>query len=252
MRVRQIFGLVFLFALAIAAGAYLRFHRSFPTPPGGHISGAWGVEKSGSGLAVNWNFEAPLFRNAGNVTLEIQDGGEQRKIALSRSERAGTLFYTPHDPAVTLRLVIDSATPGEPRKTEVIRLGAQNEQIAKAPVEQVAAEPPVKAQEAALPEETRARTESPPVSVWRVRAFAPPSLSKKLPTGGIEIPVYVKIAPSGKVTASSTRKYDEALEFELANIATRAAMQWKFRPMKKRDGNQIYRDFVIHFRFPKG
>src|SRR5207247_1862433 len=93
--------------------------------PATKIAGAWGVERSGSGLAVNWNFDAPLFQDAAKVTLDIEDGNDRRQIPLNRAERAGTLFYTPQEPDVTLRLHIQPAAAGEPEKTEVIRLGPQ-------------------------------------------------------------------------------------------------------------------------------
>ena len=83
---------------------------------------------SGSGLAVSWNFDAPLFRNARNVTLEIEDGAERRKIPLDNSQRANTLFYAPRETDVTLRLQIQPEGAAEPAKTEVIRLGTQNAQ----------------------------------------------------------------------------------------------------------------------------
>jgi hypothetical protein len=99
-------------------------------------------------------------------------------------------------------------------------------------------------------ESSRSRVEI-PVSIWRVRAFAPPSLTRQLGKDGLEVAVYVKINPAGKVTSASTRKYDQPVEAALANIATDAAMHWKFRPLKGRSNNPIYRDFVIHFKFPQ-
>ena len=238
---RKFFVLLFLFAFAVAAGSYVRSHWPLPAPPGGTIAGAWSVEKSGSGLAVSWNFDAPLFHDARNVTLEIEDGNERRKIPLNRSQRAGTLFYTPLEADVTLRLRIQPPGAGEPEKTEVIRLGPQK---ADAVVERP------KRTEVAPREGTRSRLEA-PVSVWRVRAVAPRSLTSRLRGDGMEVAVYVKIAPSGKVTAASARRYDDATGTALAKIATAAALQWKFQPLKGKSRNPIYRDFVIHFKFPK-
>lgn len=238
---RKLFVLLFLFAFAVAAGSYLRSHWPLPAPPGGNIAGAWSVEKSGSGLAVSWNFDAPLFHDARNVTLEIEDGNERRRIPLNRSERAGTLFYTPREADVTLRLRIQPAGAGEPEKTEVIRLGSQK-------ADAVAERP--KRTDAVPQEGSRSRLEA-PVSVWRVRAVAPRSLTSRLRDDGMEVAVYVKIAPSGKVTAASTRHYDNATEAALAKIAKEAALQWKFRPLMGDSRNRIYRDFVIHFKFPK-
>jgi hypothetical protein len=251
-----------LFALLLIAsvglGLYLRRNWPFPQSPepvSGRIAGAWAVEKSGSGLAVKWNFDAPLFRNARNVILEIEDGDRQRNIPLDRSERAGTLFYTPQNAGVTLRLRIQGAAKDEPEKTEVIRLGPQTARTPPAapaaratPMEPPAQQP--SESESATQESSRSRLEI-PVSIWRVRAFAPPSLTRQLGKDGLEVAVYVKINPAGKVTSASTRKYDQPVEAALANIATDAAMHWKFRPLKGRSNNPIYRDFVIHFKFPQ-
>jgi len=246
---RKFFVLLFLFACAVVAGSYARFHWPASAPAGGNIAGAWSVEKSGSGLAVRWNFDAPLFHDAGNVALEIEDGKERRKIPLNRSERAGTLFYTPREADVTLRLRIQPTVAGEAEKTEVIRLGSQKAEVV--------AEKPKRAE--AVPEEvpdevpgegTRSRLDV-PLSIWRVRAFAPHSLTSRLDDDGMEVPVYVKIEPSGKVTAASTRKYDDATEVALAKIATEAALRWKFQALKGRRNSNVYRDFVIHFKFPK-
>jgi hypothetical protein len=240
---------------SVGLGLYLRRNWPFPQLPEplrGRIAGAWAVEKSGSGLAVKWNFDAPLFRDARNVILEIEDGDRQRNIPLDRSERAGTLFYTPQNAGVTLRLRIQGAAKDEPEKTEVIRLGPQTARTLPA-ARPTRIEPPVQPSEpesAPQQESSRSRLEV-PVSIWRVRAFAPPSLSRQLGNDGLEVAVYVKINPAGKVTSASTRKYDQPVEAALANIATDAAMHWKFRPLKGRSNNPIYRDFVIHFKFPK-
>ena len=221
---RKFFVLLSLFAFAAAAGFYVRSHWPLSAPPGANIAGAWSVEKSGSGLAVSWNFDAPLFHDARNVTLEIEDGNERRKIPLNRSERASTLFYAPREADVTLRLRVQPAGAGEAEKTEVIPLG---------------------------PQPTEAAPRATPVSIWRVRAVAPRSLTSRLGDDGTEVAVYVKIDPSGKVTVASTRQYDDATGTALAKIATEAALQWKFQPLKRESRNPIYRDSVIRFKFPK-
>src|SRR5690349_10802436 len=89
--------LVLLSVVAIAGGIlwYMQSHRPVAHSSISKIAGAWGVERAGSGLAVNWNFDAPLFRDAAKVTLDIEDGKDRRQIPLNRTERAGTLFYTP-------------------------------------------------------------------------------------------------------------------------------------------------------------
>lgn len=241
---RKFFGLLFLFSVAVVAGAYFRSHWPLSTLRGTGIAGGWRVEKSGSGVAVSWNFDAPLFHNSRAVTLEIEDGKERRKIPLDRSVRASTLFYAPHDDDVTLRLRIQPAGAGEAEKTEVIRLepqkaGAADEALRAADATQ------------AFPEEgSRSRLES-AVSVWRVRALAPPSLTSHLKYDGMEVAVYVKINPSGKVISASTRLYDNVTEAELAKIATQAALQWKFQPLKGKYRDPIYRDFLIRFKFHK-
>jgi len=243
---RKFFILLFLFAFALIAGSYVRLHWPVSRSSNQSIAGAWSVERSGSGLAVSWNFNAPVFRDAQNATLEIEDGNERRKIALNRADQATTLFYTPRHSDITLRLRIPPAG-GEPEKTEVIRIGSP---APAAPEAAVAVRPP--AVTAEVPEEgSRSRTIA-PVSVWRVRAFAPPSLTSRLKDEGMEVAVYIKIAPSGKVMEASTRKYDDATETALAKIATNAALQWKFDPLKGASRrNPIARHFVIHFKFPK-
>jgi hypothetical protein len=236
--------LLCVFAVAVCGGVYMRLHRPSPAVSLSKIAGAWGVERIGSGLAVNWNFGAPLLRDARSAMLEIEDGGENRQIPLNRAERSGTLFYAPRAAAVTLRLHIQPADPGTPEKVEVIRLGAETQQ-AVTPVQKI--EPEVPKPQSPPQESSRARTEV-PVSIWRVRAFAPPSLTNKL-SSAFEVPVYVKIAPNGKVTSASTRKYENATEASLASIATGAALKWKFQPLKGRDRSSISRDFVLHFNF---
>ena len=241
---RKFFVLLSLFAIAVGAGSYARSHWPLPSPPGGGIAGAWSVEKAGSGLAVRWNFGAPLFHNARKVMLEIDDGNERRKIPLNLSVGTGTLFYAPQEADVTLRLRIQGAGAGEAEKTEVIRLGSQTaEAVAEVPKRTDAVR--------AVPAEgSRSRLGS-AVSVWRVRASAPRSVTSHLRNGGMEVAVYVKIDPSGKVTSASTRLYDDATEAKLAKIATEAALQWKFQPLKGTYRNPVYRDFLIHFKFPK-
>lgn len=241
---RKFFVFLFLFAVAVLAGAYFRSHWPLSALRSTGIADGWRVEKSGSGLAVSWNFDAPLFSNARTVTLEIDDGNEERKIPLDRSVSASTLFYAPHDADVTLRLRIQSARAGEAEKTEVIRLESQKAGTADEVLRGADATP-------AIPEEgSRSRLES-AVSVWRVRALAPPSLTSHLRYDGMDVAVYVKINPSGKVISASTRLYDNTTEAELAKIATHAALQWKFQPLKGKYRNPIYRDFLIRFKFHK-
>ncbi len=241
---RKLFVLLSLFALAVAAGSFVRSHRPLPAVRGSGLAGAWSVEKSGSGLAVKWNFDAPIFRNARNVTLEIEDGNERRDISLNPNERASPLYLAPREADVTLRLRIQPAGAGEPEKIEVIRLVSHKARtVAEAPKRTDAAP--------TVPDEgSRSRLES-PVSVWRVRAFAPPSLTSQLGDDGMEVTVYVKIEPSGKVSEATTRPYSDATEAALAKIAAEAALEWKFQPLKGDSRNAIYRDFVIHFKFSK-
>ena len=195
--------LLFLFAFAVTAGAFLRSHWPFPHRPGTKIAGEWSVGKAGSGLAANWNFDAPLFHGARNITLEIEDGDERRKILLNRSGPTGK---------------------GEAEKTAVIRVG---------------------------PKRSQAGVPDAPVSIWRVRAIAPRSITNRLGSGGTEVVVYVKIDSSGKVTAARTRQYDDATGIALAKLATEAALQWKFQPLKGISRTPFSGDFVIRFPFPK-
>src|SRR5438445_3751421 len=99
MSLKRVFSygfLVLLSVVAVAGGVawYMQSHQPAVHSPATKIAGAWGVERSGSGLAVNWNFDAPLFQDAAKVTLDIEDGNDRRQIPLNRAERAGTLFYT--------------------------------------------------------------------------------------------------------------------------------------------------------------
>ncbi|MEO8126283.1 MAG: hypothetical protein ABJF23_32970 [Bryobacteraceae bacterium] len=262
---RKFFVLLFLFAVALVGGSYVRSRWPLSSSSDPSIAGAWSVEKSGSGLAVSWNFRAPLFQGAQTAVLEIEDGGERRSITLKREDQARTLFYTPRQLDVTLRLRIPQAGTGQPEKTEIIRIGMPEQAAVVKPAAPVQPAPEETRRSADVPdrppagkasrpvaaEGSRSRTIA-PVSVWRVRAFAPPSLTSHLKANGMDVAVYVKIAPSGKVTAASTRKYGSATEAALAKIATNAAMQWKFDHLKDSGrGNPIYRDFVIHFKFPK-
>lgn len=217
------------------------------------ITGAWAVEKIGSGIGVSWNFSAPLFQNAHGATLEIQDGTSERQIDLDPKQRTGIFYFSPQRENVTLRLRVKGGT----EKIETIRLGPELAgELSAAAVRQPAT---AAVDRAASPQETsRSRLTKPPaegaavpdapIAVRKVRAQAPPRWTRKLGREGLDIDVFIKIDQSGKVISANTRKYDDPVGAALAKSATDAALRWRFAPLKKTDREGV-RGEVLHFKF---
>ena len=65
------------------------------------------VERNGDNLMVRWNREAPAVRSASSGLLEIDDGGEMKRMELDRANLSGGNFiYRNASEKVHFRLVI--------------------------------------------------------------------------------------------------------------------------------------------------
>ena len=65
------------------------------------------VERNGDNLTVRWNREAPAIRSASSALLEIDDGGERKRMELDRANLSGGSFiYRNASDKVRFRLMV--------------------------------------------------------------------------------------------------------------------------------------------------
>lgn len=63
------------------------------------------VEFQGEHLVIAWNRRSPVVRDAAAGVLQIEDGGEQRRVHLDQTQiAAGSLLYKPASDDITFRL----------------------------------------------------------------------------------------------------------------------------------------------------
>jgi hypothetical protein len=68
---------------------------------------ALAVERTGVNLTVHWNPDAPAVRSASKGTLEIDDGGETKRVDLDRADlSSGSMVYRNASEKVRFRLVM--------------------------------------------------------------------------------------------------------------------------------------------------
>jgi hypothetical protein len=66
-----------------------------------------GVERTGQNLTVRWNPDAPAVRSASSGALEIDDGGETKRVELDRANlSSGSMVYRNASEKVRFRLVV--------------------------------------------------------------------------------------------------------------------------------------------------
>lgn len=215
----------------------------------------WKIRKNGSGFEFQWNRETPELSKHRSVVLVLEDGAKRSELALDRAR--GTLFYSPESPyfACALRL-----SPEDGGKDELLSLYGKTR---TEPVPEVK-EPAQPVQTTAVEDDFLApRTIA--VSIFRpgqrerriwTRTQAAPGpvlpdvLREKLGGRIVEVVVYIKINETGSVSAASTPVSPDALERELADIATKAAFKWRFDPVRV-NGQRVYGDAQLRFRFPR-
>ena len=90
-------------------GVLLGYEASRITPPQGasEFALSLAVERTGENLTVHWNPHAAAVRSASNGVLEIDDGGEIKRVELDRANLSGgNLVYRNGSDKVRFRLVV--------------------------------------------------------------------------------------------------------------------------------------------------
>ena len=91
-------------------GVLLGFQASRITAPrrSSDFALSLAVEPNGQNLMVRWNPESPAVRSASHGTLEIDEGGENKRLELDRANLSnGRMVYHSASDQVRFRLVVD-------------------------------------------------------------------------------------------------------------------------------------------------
>ena len=90
-------------------GVLLGYEASRITPPqhASDFAFSLAVEPSGQNLTVRWSPGAPAVRAASNGVLEIEDGGETKRVELDRANfSGGSVVYRTASNKIRFRLVL--------------------------------------------------------------------------------------------------------------------------------------------------
>jgi hypothetical protein len=208
-------------------------HISCGVRPGQDASDlGWKIQPNGSGLEVDWNRNAPELKTQRSVTLLVQDGSNRSEYSLDKT--VGTLFLAPESNDVSLSLRLAPAE-GAPDRTIALY---ENRSSARRMGVSVSVVRPGKPE---IRTSTEARS--------TVQPQVPESLARRLGSRTLEVTVFVKINESGWVASVSTQWPADPLEREFAELATEAAQQWQFEPVRV-NGRAVYGDAQLRFRYP--
>jgi hypothetical protein len=90
-------------------GVLLGYEASRITAPGrgSDFAMSLAVERTGQNLTVHWNPDAPAVRSASNGVLDIDDGGETKRVELDRANLSnGSMVYRNARDKVRFRLIV--------------------------------------------------------------------------------------------------------------------------------------------------
>jgi hypothetical protein len=196
------------------------------------------------GLLVTWDPKASGDR----AVLTIDDGGARREVNLTPEQlSAGSFPYAPAHTDVAFRLTLYAKGRGV--AGDAVRIASVVERIQPAPVAAAAPEPPRQTPSSTSAPVARAGVAAPPSPVHEVQPVVSEGIRSRI-QGQIAIPVRVQIDAGGRVAgASAEGKQTNGLQRYLAELAEKAARQWRFAPAKSREGVAVASSKTLTFVF---
>jgi hypothetical protein len=206
-------------------------------------------------LAVTWDAAAARIAGANKALLSINEGNTSREIELTPAQvRFGRYDYVPTQSTlpsdVAFRLTIYADGVGV--SGDAVRLAAAKESKEAATTVSTAATPPPAPTASATPPVVSAepvREAIAPVTVHEVQPGVSEGIRSRI-REQIVIPVRVHVTERGRVSqAAVERKELDGLRRYLADLAEKAARQWRFTPAKSQQGIAVESTKTINFIF---
>jgi hypothetical protein len=189
------------------------------------------------GLLVTWDAGAAKGDRA---VLTIDDGGARREINVTREQiRAGSFQYFPAHTDVAFRLVLYSNGRGV--SGDAVRIASVVERIQPPPADAL----PAKSATPGAPTSGAAQA----APVHEVQPVVSEGIRSRIQSR-VEIPVKVQVDEGGRVTsAAAEKKRLNGVHRYLAELAEKAARQWRFTPAKSREGVAVTSSKSLTFVF---
>lgn len=191
------------------------------------------------GLLVTWD---PAGAAKGNTAvLLIDDGGVRREVNLTPQQiRTGSLQYAPAHTDVAFRLILYAKGLGV--SGDAVRIASVVERIQPGPT----APPP---SNPTPPPAARARAAVPAAPVHEVQPVVSEGIRSRI-QGQIVIPVNVQVDGEGRVAhAAAAKTRLDGLGRYLAELAEKAAREWRFTPAKSPEGVAVASSKTLTFVF---
>ena len=211
-------------------------------------------------LAVTWDAAAARVAGANKALLAVNEGNSSREIELSPAQlRFGRFDYlpvqSPPHSDVAFRLTIYADGVGVSGDAVHVAAPTDSKAVAAAVAPTTAAPTPASptAPAASLPPQVVSaepvREAIAPVTVHEVQPGVSEGIRSRI-REQIVIPVRVHVTERGRVSqAAVERKELDGLRRYLADLAEKAARQWRFTPAKSQQGIAVESTKTINFIF---
>jgi hypothetical protein len=196
------------------------------------------------GLLVTWDPSVIGDR----AVLTIDDGGARREVNLTPEQmRGGNFAYTPAHTDVAFRLTLYAKGRGV--SGDAVRVASVVERIQPAPAAPQPQGPTPRSPHPPTPPQARARVTIPPTPVREVQPVVSEGIRSRI-RGQISIPVRVQVDAGGRVAAAAAEgRQRDGLHRYLAELAEKAARQWRFTPGKSPQGTAVAASKTVTFVF---
>jgi TonB family protein len=202
------------------------------------------VQWDGSALSLRWNRAAAAIRTAGGGVVWIDDGGEQRRLILSRDELTeGSIAYWPSSGDVNFRLEV---TDGRNTASESVRavrapradIGQPQTRTPESPLP-ARVDMEVMRRQAKLTELPRAlHTILPPLSETTWKALR----------DEVTVDVRVDLDAAGKIRRVELASKPTGANREWNERALDASRRWAFAPARN-GSRKVASSVVLHYHF---
>lgn len=207
---------------------------------------------SGS-LEISWDTGAARRLGATVGLLRVTDAGQRHDIALMEDQvRAGTYEYTPASGDDDVRLIL--YTGGKGVAGDAVRLASSALLAPKVPsigeAEHAApVDAPIPPQSPRASAPAPGLPAAPPWPVHETEPQIPDGIRSRLQTP-VTIAIGIDVSAQGRVLHAGSEAYGhDDVQSYLAMLAEKAALEWRFRPARARDGGNVAASTTVRFVF---
>lgn len=209
--------------------------------------------EAGPGLRLTWDANAVRNTGAARALLAVSDGAAHREIPLNAAQlRGGSYDYTPEHADVAFRLILYAkglGVSGDAVRVASLRGVERPAVLASSVAGSADRQTTVPPSPVSSPSPDRAAVAVPPTTVHEVQPRVPEGIRSRI-QGEIVIPVKLQVTERGRVARASAEESSlDGLHRYLADLAEKAAREWRFTPAKSRQGVAVASSKTVHFIF---